>query len=259
MINKKQSWITLLILTVPLLIGALLIFSPLGQVLARGLGQLPQHGWTICEDLGVGYEPGMPEERQMFRLCHSAGWELIAYCLDPGVDPPGVGRYCSMINDDVFWCGDDVQELNRLYPLQTPTDPPVDPDTPTPTPTWTSTPTHTPTSTATTTNTPTNTQTLDPTSTNTSTPTETATHTPYRVTDIILVTPTETQKATALPDPTKTLEDPPVDPSPTRTWSGGATNQDVGLYLILLSIGMLLVISLGAVIIIRKINANGNR
>jgi hypothetical protein len=259
MINKKQSLITIIILTVPLLIGAFLIFTPIGQVIARGLGQLPQHGWTICEDLGMGYEPGMPEERQMFKLCHSNGWELLAYCLDPNVDPPGVGRYCSMLNDDVFWCGDDVQELHRLYPLQTPTDPPVDPDTPTSTPSFTNTTTHT----STYTNTPTQTQTQDPTSTSTNTPTETATftvtYTPYRVTDIILVTPTETRKATVLPDPTQTLEDPPVDPSPTRTWSGGATNQDVGLYLILLSIGMLLVISLGVIIILRKISTNEKR
>lgn len=98
---------------------------------------LPVEGWRVCEDFGVGSIPGLGEPRQRFGICNN-GWEVQAYCLNPGETPPTVGEYCSMLNDDVFWCGDGIQQLQLFAILQIP-------PTPTPTPTATNTPTPTPT------------------------------------------------------------------------------------------------------------------
>jgi len=97
---------------------------------------LPRYNWSVCENLGVGPVPGVPDSRQRFRLCHNQGWQLLAYCLQPSRPAPSVGTTCSRTNDDTFWCGNGIQNLRLYRLLQTPA--------PTPTPTRTSTPTSTP-------------------------------------------------------------------------------------------------------------------
>lgn len=115
--------------------------------------ELPTDGWTVC---AVGVEepvPGLPDLRQMFNLCHANGWELRAYCLQPGMPAPPVGVMCSQ-DGGVFWCGDGVQMLQNYVVLQTPE------ATPTPTQTATATITSTATPTLTITPSPTGTTTL---------------------------------------------------------------------------------------------------
>jgi hypothetical protein len=93
---------------------------------ARGsvLGQtppLPAEGWRVCQDLGVGVVPGLSEERQRFVLCNNPpGWEVQVYCLDPGSAPPDIGTNCSLLGDNIFWCGDSVQQLQLYGILQIP-------------------------------------------------------------------------------------------------------------------------------------------
>lgn len=96
-------------------------------------GSLPQHGWTICADLGLGTVPGVPGSLQRVRICQGAGWEVNAYCLEPARPAPPMGTLCSMVNATDFWCGD-ANQLTRLYQIQ---------QTPPPAPTQTSTPTPT--------------------------------------------------------------------------------------------------------------------
>ncbi len=212
----KKTLVYSLLLMILLSAGWTVFFFHASQANARDLNQsYPQHGWYICADLGVGFEPGMPEPRQMFLLCHPDGWQLKAYCLDPGYEPPEENRHCSMISDDTFWCGDDVQELGILDPVQTPTVPPFEPDTPTLSLTFTQTQTLTPTQTSTATRmltvtnvisfTPTHTPTHTITLTPTNTPTNTATNTP---------TSTPTITRTPVLDPTETMT---PDPSNTTT------------------------------------------
>ena len=145
------------------------------QTSAAPLSQddLPIFGWVVCEDLGMGTVPGVPEPVQHFRLCHQQGWELLAYCLEPEVPPPPVETICERIDDDTYWCGDGIQQLRHFQILQTPT--PVPPDTATPTQTETPTPTQTETSTPTPTFTLTNTPlpTVTPTATIEEAPTAT--------------------------------------------------------------------------------------
>ncbi len=212
----------------------------ISKVSAVPLYQLPVHGWYVCADFGMGFEPKMPEERQIFNLCHGDGWVLRAYCIDPGYPAPPIGRFCSRITDDTFWCGDDVQEVKILELEITPT--PM-PDIPTPTMTLTFT--LTPTSTAT--NTPTQTPTLTSTDPPTVTPTNTAT---------ITLTPSET----AFYDPTGTpthFEDPtgtpvlPDDP-PTRVIPGGSNTSTQSGYLIVIGLAFCLVTASGIIIISRK-------
>lgn len=101
---------------------------------------LPTDGWRVCQDLGVGSVPGLGEDRQRFVLCNPpTGWQVQVYCLNPGVTPPGVGAYCSLVSGNTFWCGDTVQQLELYGILQIP---------PTPTATATATNTATPTATA---------------------------------------------------------------------------------------------------------------
>lgn len=133
---NKQRLILMRLSISLLLVCAWLISSP------RALGQtppLPSDGWRVCQDLGVGAVPGLAEERQRFVLCRiPPGWQVQVYCLDPGVTPPAVGTYCSLLGDNVFWCGDSVQQLSLYGILQYP-----------PTATATQTPTATLTATAT--------------------------------------------------------------------------------------------------------------
>lgn len=142
---------------------------------------LPTYGWVVDEDLDVGEVPGLPDV-QRFRMRHQDDWELLAYCVDPNIDPPAEGTTCQLINEDTFWCGDGVQHLRIYQILQTPPAP-----SPTATHTPTSTPTHTPTFT------PTSTQTHTLTSTPTLTQTPTSTQTPIPT---VTTTPKPTQEAT---------------------------------------------------------------
>jgi hypothetical protein len=245
--------------------GFTLTTSGIPFAAARDLAQLPQHGWYICEDLGMGFLPGMPEERQLFTLCHNQGWELTAYCLDPGYPPPNEDRFCSMLSQDVFWCGDDVQELRIIEQQQTPTDPPFDPDTPTPTVTRT----HTPTSTAT----RLQTGTLAPTYTPTFTRTPTVTATPT-VTNTLVPDPTRTQTFTLTPlprqtdpvetptstvtqtdpPPTQTLEDPPltVTVTSTRPWAGGGSTREPALIFVLTGGTFLILAVMGLIMLLKR-------
>ena len=100
-------------------------------------GDKPRYNWRVCEDLGVGPVPGVPDNRQRFRLCHNQGWQLLTFCVQPSRPPPAVGTICSRINDDTYWCGNGIQNLREYAILQTPA------PTPTPTPTFTPTPTST--------------------------------------------------------------------------------------------------------------------
>jgi hypothetical protein len=103
----------------------------------------PIHNWRVCADLGVGPVPGLNEPRQRFKLCHPKGWEVLAYCVEPNIPAPPIGRICSRTGEFAFSCGVGVQRL-REYEIQvTPT--PVLQETPTPTATQTSTATATPT------------------------------------------------------------------------------------------------------------------
>jgi hypothetical protein len=101
------------------------------------LGQ-PEHGWSVCAVLYLDTIPGVPDQRQVFELCHNTGWRLQVYCLNPGVPYPALGAQCSEISEGRYWCGDGVQELQVYGVLQTP------PATLTPTPTSTLTSTATP-------------------------------------------------------------------------------------------------------------------
>ncbi len=103
----------------------------------------PRYNWRVCEDLGVGPVPGVPDARQRFRMCHNQGWQLLAYCLQPDRPAPAIDTMCSRINDDTYWCGDGIQNLEEYAILQTPA------PSPTPTPTSTATPSPSPTSTGT--------------------------------------------------------------------------------------------------------------
>jgi hypothetical protein len=124
--------------------GFLLASSPVFSAAPRlgPLGQ-PEHGWSVCAVLNMENIPGVPDPRQVFELCHSAGWRMQVYCLNPGVPYPQLGTQCSEIGDGHYWCGDGVQELQVYGILQTPEV--EDTATPTPTSTMTSTATITPT------------------------------------------------------------------------------------------------------------------
>ena len=101
-------------------------------------GDKPKYNWTVVEDLGIDVFPGVGEA-QHFRVSHATGWEVLAYCLQPGEAPPPVGCTCELLEGDVFWCGDDYQDIQLYQVLQVPQPPP----TSTSTSTTTSTPTAT--------------------------------------------------------------------------------------------------------------------
>ena len=122
----------------------LLVFSltrPPQAVTASSSGRLllqetlPQHGWTVCVDLGVGTVPGQPGDLQRVRMCHGDGWQVDTFCLEPAKPVPQVGVMCSMVSSTDFWCGDEVQQLREYQIQQTP--PPAPPPTATPSPTLT--------------------------------------------------------------------------------------------------------------------------
>lgn len=102
----------------------------------------PIYDWYVCEELGVGAIPGVPEPRLRFRVCHNDGWELLAYCLQPNWPAPEVGSACALIDDNTFWCGEGLQNLREYAILQTPipTTTPTLAQTETPTPTASVTP-----------------------------------------------------------------------------------------------------------------------
>jgi hypothetical protein len=134
------------------LVAALFIYLPAAGVgvsaVPRALGQvqLPVHGWTICGDQGIGPVPGVPGSVQRLDICHGSGWEVRAYCLDPGQPVPPNGTVCSMVNSTDFWCGGGFQELRQYQILQTPGAPTPQPSlTPTTSPTPQSSPTTSPT------------------------------------------------------------------------------------------------------------------
>jgi hypothetical protein len=99
---------------------------------------LPPEGWQLCQDLGMVNIPGVGD-RQLFQMCQGEGWEVQAYCLDPGMPVPQLGDTCSLLGGNTFWCGDGIQQLQLFQILETPV-----PSTSTPTPTPTLTPTLTP-------------------------------------------------------------------------------------------------------------------
>lgn len=174
-----RLWLTLLLCG---LAAVIILGSAPWENASIKLSYQPSEGWTVCADLGVGPVPGLNITRQRFRLCSDTGWEILAYCLEPERPMPPLGTLCSEVDPGVFWCGDNVQQLQFYQVAQRPT-----PATRTPTRTRTRTATTTITSTATVPNqpsgTPVNTATTRPTSprqtTNaSSTPVPTVVYTP---------------------------------------------------------------------------------
>ena len=169
---KRYTWLLIVFgvvvfgLTIIIYLSQRVLASPLAPVadIQAISAEKPIEGWIVCQDLGIGPVPGLPDNRQRFILCHPSGWEVRVYCLDVGEPPPNIGRNCTRINEDTYFCGNAFQRLREYRVLVTPTDTP----TPTNTPTNTPTPTHTPTPTTT------PTPTLTSTATATSTPTRLA-------------------------------------------------------------------------------------
>jgi hypothetical protein len=81
---------------------------------------LPVYGWTVCGDLGFGPVPGRSLSAQRMEMCHSSGWVLQTYCLDPNLPAPSIGGICSMLNATHFWCSDTAQQLRQYQIAQTP-------------------------------------------------------------------------------------------------------------------------------------------
>ncbi len=162
---------------------------PLPKNLPLEINDLPVYEWFVCEILGEGPVPGVPEPRLRFRVCHNEGWEILAYCLQPNWPAPEVGAACALIDSDTFWCGEGIQNLRQYALLQTPTPSP----SPTPLSTATSTPSPTPT--------------LVPATATPSTPLPTQTGSP--------VVATATPSATSIPSvPTQPVATPIQRPSP---------------------------------------------
>ena len=105
-------------------------------------GEKPEQNWRVCRDLGVGDVPGLGIRRQRFRLCHSQGWEVLAYCLEPNLPAPAVGTRCTRTNANTYWCGSGLQRLREYAVQETPTA--AAPPLPVPTETRLPTPTTTP-------------------------------------------------------------------------------------------------------------------
>lgn len=125
------------------LLAALALMSRAAQAgVIKSPNLQPAYGWYVCADLGVGPVPGLGENRQRFSLCHGDGWEILAYCLDPGMPMPEYGTTCEEIPGEVWFCGEAVQRLQLYDVVATPT-PPTPTRTPTATPTITPSPTPT--------------------------------------------------------------------------------------------------------------------
>lgn len=103
--------------------------------------QKPVYNWRVCADLGVGPVPGTGLRRLRLRLCHSRGWQVLTYCLQPERPAPAIGTVCSRINEDTYWCGNGIQNLREYRVQETPTPTPTPTATGTPAPTVTPTPT----------------------------------------------------------------------------------------------------------------------
>lgn len=108
------------------------------------LEQQQQEGWQVCAIAEIGPIPGVGN-RQKVELCHSDGWRIMTYCIDPNQPVPVIGDYCSQTSPGVFWCGDGVQQLQYLSVLETPGPRATRTRTPTRAPTATPTRTVTPT------------------------------------------------------------------------------------------------------------------
>lgn len=137
-LNKNlisASLILLVVISLSLSLTASISAAPESQ------SDTPVHGWRVCEDLGMGSIPGVGDPRQRFRLCNS-GWEVLTFCVNPGVTPPTVGSLCSRVSENRYWCGDGVQEIQFYQLQQTPAPEPS--AIPTFTPTFTPVPTLTP-------------------------------------------------------------------------------------------------------------------
>lgn len=117
--------------------------SPFEDIFIAPLGEKPVNNWRVCRDLGVGNVPGLGIQRQRFRLCHSQGWEVLVYCLEPNLPAPAVGTRCTRTNANTYWCGNGIQNLREYSVQETP--PAISTPTPVPTNTPTLAPTQTPT------------------------------------------------------------------------------------------------------------------
>ena len=162
----------------------------------RAQGDLPEFGWTVCADLGVGPVPGLGEYRQRFDLCNGAGWRIQAYCLDPGVEAPATGTICSLTGG-VIWCGENVQKLKEYLIIETPL--------------------------------PTATETVTLTATSTNTPTATPSQTPS-ATPTAMATKTLIPAASMTPAGTSTAE-LVITGTPDLTWTSAPTRPPVGITL----------------------------
>jgi len=92
-------------------------------VFYTAFGDKPSNNWRVCRDLGVGPVPGLGTRRQRFRLCHSDGWEVLVYCLQPDLPAPAIGTRCSRINNDTYHCGSGMQRLREYSVVETPIPP----------------------------------------------------------------------------------------------------------------------------------------
>lgn len=170
-LNRKNQLIIILVLGLGLLF--LTVVMAFGWHLSSAsaitikMQEMPKYNWIIDEDLGVGEVPGSTPA-QIFVVTHPQGWEVLAYCLEPGEEAPPVGTTCELIDENTFWCGDAYQNIRRYQVLQTPPPPPTNTATSTTTSTPTSTSTSTPTSTS-----------LPPTKAPTKKPSATPTARPY--------------------------------------------------------------------------------
>ena len=197
----KIAGLGILILGLSMVLGFVLARMWLPQTPAQAAIQIfapPTYNWFVCEDLGFGTVPGVPDPRQILRLCHNQGWEIRTYCLQPGLLAPPVGTTCSHTPEDTYWCGDTYQLLQEFAQDVTPTASPI------PSATDTTRPSSTPTATV-----PTSTPvptTLTPTIT------ELSTYTPPPT-----LTPRLTSSATATPSATNTLPASPSATAPTAT------------------------------------------
>jgi hypothetical protein len=138
----SSNWVKITLIGLGILTAALisLLFTESLSVSASpaNQGDKPKYNWTVTENMGIGVFTGVGEA-QYFRVNHPTGWEVFAYCLQPGEASPPVGGTCELLEDDVFWCGDDYQDIQLYQVLQEPQPPPTSTSTSTPTSTPTAT------------------------------------------------------------------------------------------------------------------------
>lgn len=108
---------------------------PDSQVMAANVVlDQPIYNWYVCEDLGMGTIPGVPDQRQILRLCHNQGWQIRAYCMQPSMPAPPIGVSCSHTPEGPYWCGDSYQLLQEYILDVTPTATQIPTETNTPIP-----------------------------------------------------------------------------------------------------------------------------